>query len=139
MTTLKVKLTYPYESWPLARQTPGQSLLWGNIQFFINPKEELAFDYWVVFAYSPKRDNALCAPQNTLFITTEPASIYRYNKRFLNQFAHVISCQSQIKHSHLHLGCQGHPWFVEKSYDELIKQTQVEKTKKYQLSPLTKP
>ena len=124
-----IKLSYPYPQWPIARQTPRGSGIWGDYRFLIN-QDIAECDYWVIFGGLLKKEQVLCAPQNILFLTVEPESIARYLPRFLNQFAHVITCQPSIVHPSVTYRHQGHPWFVGKAYDELIALAEVPKTKK---------
>src|SRR5690606_18569390 len=56
----------------------------------------------------------------TLFITGEPNSVGTYPESFLKQFAQVMSSRDDLIHPNIIRRQQGHPWFVEKSYDELI-------------------
>jgi FkbM family methyltransferase len=54
-----------------------------------------------------------------VFITGEPETIGGYGQRFLDQFSHVVTGRRDLQHPGLIRRQQGHPWFVEKSYDEL--------------------
>lgn len=129
---IKVKLTtYNYD--PLIRgsilkQTPNQSLRWGEAQFYFNEEIEKC-DYWVVFDYLPKEETTSCPKENTIFIAGEPSSIKKYNEKFLNQFSKIITCQRRIKHPKTYYMAPGHTWRPEKSYDELSGNDKVEKSK----------
>ena len=138
----KVKLTFPYPSWDLLRQTPDSLGVWGDFKFYINENIEDC-DYWVVFNHLlSEEETVICSPKNTIFLTAEASSIQLYDHDFLNQFEYVISCQERIKHKHLTLFHQGHPWHVgrrqsshknesfTKSYSDLISMTPPEKRKK---------
>jgi len=37
---IKVNVSTPFPEWPLPRQTPGQTGIWGNCQFFVNQQLE---------------------------------------------------------------------------------------------------
>ncbi len=108
---IRVKLTTNFPEWPLIRQTPGRAGLWGACRFFINePVEEC--DYWVVYDDVTAPEATRCAPENTLLITGEPASVKTYPARFTAQFAHVLTCQRGIKHRGVMFRQQAMPWMV---------------------------
>lgn len=123
-----VKLTFPYPDFPILRQTPGVSGRWKDYIFIIN-KDLAECDYWVVLYSLPTIEAATCSPQNTIFFTGEPSSIQSYNQNFLEQFAHVVTCQREINHPQVTYLHQGHPWFVGKTYDELLNLKTINKTK----------
>lgn len=115
---LNVKLTTCAPHWPWARQTPGGSLVWHDIRFHVDTEVE-ACDVWIVFESLPAAQATVCSPDRTVFITGEPDSIGNYSQPFLDQFARVVSGRGDIDHPGLLRRQQGHPWFVEKSFDEL--------------------
>ncbi|MNJ97622.1 Glycosyltransferase family 10 (fucosyltransferase) [compost metagenome] len=138
----KVKVTFPYPQWDLLRQTPQSSGVWGNYKFHINEDIE-SYDYWFVFNHLLlDKEFANCPRENIVLLTGEPFEISQYEQSFLNQFAHIITCQREIKHKSVTYLHQGHPWFVganykngsysdfTKSYDELINLKTIKKTKK---------
>ena len=133
---IDIKLSIPTPGWPLSdqknpylRQTPHNSGVWGNYRFFVNMPIEQC-DYWVVFGDLEDKTESCCCPKNnTIFITGEPPSLTHYDQDFLDQFSHVISSHTDIKHENLYNYIQGHPWFVNKSYDELISHDTILKTK----------
>jgi hypothetical protein len=124
---IDIKLSIPRPGWPLAdqiqpylRQTPHNSGIWGNYRFFVNEPVEQC-DYWVIFGNLEKnKELCYCPPDNTIFITGESPSFTHYDQQFLDQFSHIISCHKELKHKNLYNYIQGHPWFVNKSYDELM-------------------
>lgn len=83
---VRVKVSTSFPGWPLARQTPGASSVWGDYRFMIDqPIEEC--DWWVVYEGPLKVEHAHCPPENTVFISSEPPSLARYPRPFLEQFA----------------------------------------------------
>ncbi len=80
-----------------ARQTPGQSLRWGDFQFVINPSDGV-FDACVAYGAAPRDVSIACPPDRTLLIIPEPPSIKLYQPGFLNQFHTVITCHSDTPH-----------------------------------------
>jgi hypothetical protein len=105
----RIKLSHPFRSRYLTRQTPGSRGVWEDCIFFIDEEVEEC-DYWVVYEGLKRDEHTRCSPQNTIIITGEPPSIKDYNPRFLAQFGTVITCNPNINHSHVILGQQSQPW-----------------------------
>ena len=125
----KVKLTFPYK-WPLMRQTPNWSGIWGDYEFLIDDSLNEC-DFWIVFSkHELKKEFVRCPPENIILLTWEPFSIEQFSEMFLKQFALVITTQREINHQNVKFNLCGHPWFVGKSYDELMAMKPIEKTKK---------
>lgn len=139
---LRVKISNVYPSWPIQRQTPGSSGVWGDIEYHIN-SDIKECDFWVVCEGVSKEEVVTCSPENTLLLTTEPPTVKKYENRFINQFHHVISPHKNLKHKNVIHCHQGLPWMVggkyqsnngwlaefEKDYDELKAITQFKKDK----------
>lgn len=123
---LNIKVTTCAPKWPWARQTPSSSFVWEDIRFHVDTEVEDC-DAWVVFESLSSKQTTICPPNRTIFITGEPISVGSYTSAFIEQFSHVVSGRDDIEHPHLIKRQQGHPWFVEKSYDELINMSPVPK------------
>lgn len=115
---LDIKLTTCAPTWPWSRQTPKGRLEWGPFRFHVDQPVERC-DAWVVFESLSAPDATVCARENVFFIAGEPDSVGSYKPAFLQQFAHVISGRNDLQHPGQIRFQQGHPWFVEKSFDEL--------------------
>jgi Glycosyltransferase family 10 (fucosyltransferase) C-term len=95
---IKVKVTHPYGNWPLARQTPNNSGIWGECQFFINDDTKEC-DYWFVIDNLYKEESVISNPKNTIIITLEfPEIRPEINIKFLKQFDTVLTYSRQINH-----------------------------------------
>ena len=112
MVTVKIS-NNAFPKWPLLRQTPNASGIWGACKFHIND-DSRECDYWVVYGELKSTEVAYCPPENTILITTEPSSIEQYSSRFLSQFATIITCHRGLEHSNVIYGQQGLPWHVGK-------------------------
>ncbi len=137
----KVKLSLPNNASHLERQSPDFSCRWGDYQFFIN--DDLAdCDAWVVCESLPSAIlTASCPKDATILITGEPESVWRYDRSFVKQFAHVITCQQSLQGAGVHHTLQGHGWHLglyqaherglgcAKNYDELSAMSTIPKTK----------
>jgi hypothetical protein len=124
-----VKLTFNYD-WPFFRQTPGNLGIWGNYKFIIDPNLQEC-DFWVIFTeYGLEKDLCKCNHSNIIFIPCESYNTsVHFSQDFLNQFGKVITVQKEIQgHNVIHFQ-NAPPWFVEKSYDDLINLIPPVKTK----------
>lgn len=128
----KIKLTtfdhIPSIKKDFPKYTPNLSGKWEDFEFFLNEKLDQC-DYWIVSECLPQKESTICSKKNTIFIAGEASSIKRYNKKFLNQFSHIITCQRRIKHHHVHYTAPGLSWFSKKNYDELISSNKMKKDK----------
>jgi hypothetical protein len=114
-----VKLTFNY-NWPLFRQTPNFSQIWGDYKFIIddNLKE---CDFWIIYTdYGLIEETVQCNPKNVIFI---PGECYntspKFSRKFLDQFGTIITVQREIKHKNIIYSHNANPWFIGKSFDEL--------------------
>lgn len=100
------------------RQTQGHSLMSadGNCQFFID--EDIADpDFWVIQGKGVREEKTChVAPENTIFLATEPKSVLRYPKSYLRQFGHVCICQDDVRidngFTKVHYTPAILPWFI---------------------------
>lgn len=129
----KVKFTFPYPEWPVLRQTPNSLGIWGDYQFFLNDKTITECDFWLIFEGVSIDETVKCDKRNIIFIGGEGSSTGFYSKAFLNQFGRVITCQDRIEHPNKSLYHTANPWFVGKTYDELISTNYVPKIKNLSL------
>jgi hypothetical protein len=124
-----VKITFNYD-WPIFRQIPNEDQIWEDYKFIIddNLKE---CDFWIIYSdYNIQRDRVLCPPENIIFIPGEPKSVSgEFSKSFLKQFGLVISSQTGLKHENVILSHNANPWFVNKSFNELLNLKDIKKTK----------
>ena len=87
-----IKISYIHPTWPLFRQTPGNSGRWGNCTFVLN-KEVDECDAWVVINdLKGSVERTKCPPGRTLLVNEEPPSMKEYPQKFLSQFALIATC-----------------------------------------------
>jgi hypothetical protein len=124
-----VKLTFNYD-WPLFRQTPNFSQIWGNYKFVIDD-DLTECDFWIIYSdYNLLPEKVKCPPKNIIFIPAEGYNTSpRFTQKFLNQFGLIITVQRELKHKNIVYSHNANPWFVGKSYDELMLESAPEKTK----------
>lgn len=125
-----VKFSFPYPKFPVTRQTSNSLNVWRDYQFVMNDDTLKEADYWVVFEdLLSLEEKVICPKENTIFITGEGTATGGYDIKALSQFNHIITCQKQIRLPNTHYFHTANPWFVGKSYQELITQKEVKKTK----------
>lgn len=125
-----VKLTFNYD-FPIFRQTPNYSQIWGDYKFIIsNDIEEC--DFWVIYtSYNlALKETVRCNKNNIIFISGEAKDTSpKYSQKFLNQFGAVITVQRELKHKNILFIQNALPWFINKSFDELNNKIEPKKTK----------
>ena len=124
-----VKLTFNYD-FPIFRQTPNFSQIWGDYRFIID-ENLVECDFWIVYSdYKLISEKVKCNPKNVIFI---PAECYntspKFAQKFLNQFDTIITVQRELKHKNIIYAHNANPWFINKSFDELISAESPKKTK----------
>lgn len=110
------------------RFIPGRTPRLGDLEFVFD-RDARTYDWLVVYDDLPLPDDGrfsrwterlACRRENTLLITTEPASIKAYGKGFIRQFGHVLTSQEPfaIPHPGAIFSQCALIWFYEKSHDE---------------------
>lgn len=132
----KVRFIFPFD-FPLRRQFPSnQKSSWNDYEFcFEDTYEE--YDHLLVYNKLEETFDLKCRKGCTVFIPAEPYSIKRFNKSFLNQFDHIITHQSQIKHKSVFISHNGYPWHLEKSHDDFLSENVVKNCKENKILIIT--
>jgi len=125
---INVKLSTCAPLWPWLRQMPRGKTEWGPFRFHVDC-DVSDCDIWVVFESLEESEIVECSPERVIFIAGEPDSIGSYQPEFLKQFFYVISGRQDLVHPRQLRIQQAHPWFVEKSYDELLQMPPIAKTR----------
>lgn len=139
MKKIKVSTTFP--EFPIIRQTPDETGIWGDYQFYMDQDIDEC-DYWIVYDGVSKPERATCPKENVILIAGEPQSVKKYPQGYLNQFSSVITSQNDMRHKNKILSFHPLIWFVgrrvidkenrveySKNYDELKSINNIEKTK----------
>jgi hypothetical protein len=130
---IKVKVTTPwnhtnYESRLPANQIPNNQIP-ANYQFFFNDNSA-DYDIWIVWGGLTETKTIInCARDNLIYLTDEIHEQRSFNQKFLNQFAAVITCRTDLQHDRIIHTHELNTWVVDRSFDELFKEDYVEKTK----------
>jgi len=127
-----------------SRQIPGGSRI-GNCEFIFDLEAD-TYDWLVVYDDLPRfvdrkrhyhREPLACSQRNTILITSEPSSVRRYPRLYLDQFNYVISSQEPnfIKHKgQVYTQC-GLRWYYGlgsrrmRSIDDIIAHPQLKKSR----------
>lgn len=114
--------------WGYDNQTPGNSSKWGNFEYRINRKGISESDYVVVHDDIDQSLTQKVKVGGLVLVIGEEKAIKNYNQEFLNQFDLIISSRDDIHHPHVIRSHYLHPWWVKKTYDELISMKSVKKS-----------
>lgn len=137
---IKIKITMGSSGFPAQTQLPHMQPFWKDCQFFVN-QEITECDFWVVWGTMYKTESVICPPENIIFISSEPPTIYKYEKKFLDQFNTIITCHKETGHKNPIYWQQSLPWWLghdltkndsvhpETTYDALSKNDYIGKEK----------
>ncbi len=112
----KVKIT-PYRKGLgsiMYRQTKSgnRMSLDGRYEFYVNEPVDSP-DFWFVQGKGlSSAETSLVARENTVLLTTEPASVLKYPRSYIRQFGHVCTSQPSLRHSGKIVTPPILPWFV---------------------------
>lgn len=106
------------KDWPLARQTPGRTGQWGELEVVQQPVR--ACDYVVVLNRPSWPVDVLCPPANVWALVLEPANeYYRPLHAGDRAAARVYTTDDSRTGDRFRLTYPPLPWQVRRSYDEL--------------------
>ena len=126
----KIKVKLSPESFQKSFTEQYGSLLEGydNCEFHCDPNINDC-DYWVILHDFKYHGHACCPQNNTIFVTGEPVTVKKYSRKFLKQYATVITAQESLPHSHVIQTHQALTWGFHKTYDEIIHMQPFDKNK----------
>ena len=145
---MRIKVsTHELRGSPFIIQTPGMAGRWDDAEFFINDRNCVDCDHWIVMEEVKTEEECVCSPDNVWFIMEEPKDINVYGQDFLNQFANVITSQDIEGSFKVFHEQQSIRWFYgwdainsrySETYDSLSKEEFPSKTKLISLISSTK-
>jgi hypothetical protein len=102
------------KAWPWDRQIPSHDRVWGDTQYMFEDVQGERPDWLVVYDGWPAGSEFLTAVpvQRRILVCAEPQSFHRYQTRYLQQFGHVITSQSKVKHPGVIRSQVGINWFA---------------------------
>lgn len=111
MIKIKISSGVPELSSLFLRQTPRNSGIWKNCQFFVNEHVERC-DWWVVCHNSALRqpETAVCDPEHVVFISMEPTE-GSIPQAFFDQFSKLVLCDRGVIHPDVRYE-NGTTWWV---------------------------
>lgn len=87
-------------------------------------------DYWIIWGgIKNEREKAVCPPQNVIYLTDEVHEQRFFNKYFLEQFAAVVTCRTDIRHNRVIPTHELNTWIVDRDFDWLYSQKDIPKSK----------
>jgi hypothetical protein len=101
-------------------QTPNNDGVWGDTEFRFDDDSTTQCDWWVVIEDPLERQSAICPANATVLVISEPEDVRRYPPPYIDQFAHVMTCQEYISHRQKHSCPAAGPWHLRgMSYSDL--------------------
>jgi len=97
---------------PWARQLSVERFARDGIRFCFGDKNLDGFDYCVVYGDLPPRFKLTTPKCRAIFVSGEPAHVYRYSEKFLAQFGTVITSDRQTIHPNCLFMQAGLPWHI---------------------------
>ena len=99
-------------------------------KFYFDDKNEEEFDFWIIWGgIKNKTETTVCPSQNIIYLTDEVNEKRFYYQGFLNQFAAVITCRTDLQHTKLINNHELNTWMVQRNYDSLSKSNNIPKSK----------
>jgi hypothetical protein len=87
-------------------------------------------DYWIVWGgIKQEKEKAFCSPQNVIYLTDEVHEQRFFNKHFLEQFAAIVTCRTDIRHRRVIPTHELNTWIVDRDFDWLYSQKDIPKSR----------
>jgi hypothetical protein len=87
-------------------------------------------DIWIIWGgLKHENETVICNPNNIIYLTDEVHSERLFNKKFLDQFAAIITCRTDLQHNNIIASHELNTWMIEKTFDEISAEKTFEKTK----------
>ncbi|MEJ7627564.1 MAG: glycosyltransferase family 10 [Ferruginibacter sp.] len=97
---------------------------------FIFDTTVIECDYWIIWGgIKGVEETTNCDPSNIIYLSDEAHEERFFNKYFLNQFASIITCRTDIKHRSVIPTHELNTWLIKKSYDQIYNENFIPKTK----------
>jgi hypothetical protein len=106
-----INILTPFKDETFIRQLPS-SLADEGFIFSENNDEDRVWDMLIVYEGLKYPKDIKCKQGGLVFISGEPPVSMAYSSFFLNQFDHLITSHSKIKHKNNHLIQQSLPWHI---------------------------
>jgi Glycosyltransferase family 10 (fucosyltransferase) C-term len=110
-------------TWPWARQLRSTDGTWGSSSYTFALDSADSHDWLVVYSAWPQVELRTTIPRSRrIFVSGEPESFHRYQNRFLDQFATVITTQRCTRHSGAVYSQPAINWFAGVQFQDNPKQ-----------------
>ena len=101
------------EGWPWSRQLPTLKHEWGDTAYLFSTSVGNRPDWLVVYDGWPSTGLKTIVPvERRILFCAEPKSFHRYQPAYLNQFGHVVTSQTSVRHPGVIQTQVGINWFV---------------------------
>ena len=87
-------------------------------------------DFWIIWGgIKAAKETAICNSANIIYLTDEVHEQRFFNKKFLDQFAAIITCRTDLEHSSIISNHELNTWMVDRDYDWLHADREIPKSK----------
>lgn len=87
-------------------------------------------DFWIIWGgLKTATETANCAPENIIYLTDEVHAERFYNQQFLNQFAAVLTCRTDLNHKNIIATHELNTWMIDRNYDFVTNNKIIPKSK----------
>ena len=122
-----IKVSTPWSHIDFNTRIPTNS---ENKYKFIFDESELEVDFWIIWGgIKGLKEKTVCPPENVIYLTDEVHEERFFNKYFLNQFAAIITCRTDLQHKRLLPTHELNTWMVDRSFDFLSSNQDIPKSK----------
>ncbi len=99
-------------------------------QFIIDDIKCVECDFWIIWGgIKSISETVVCNPNNIIYLTDEVHEKRFFVKKFVDQFAAILTCRTDLKHKCIIPTHELNTWMIEKDFDEVVSQHVFNKTK----------
>lgn len=108
---MKIKFISPHNSLPWLRQTPLNDGVFDGARFSLDENDQ-DYDFLVMYDSVNGDISPSVSKERTIFVSSEPPNVKRYNNKFLAQFGCVITSDTATSHPNIISSHSALPWHV---------------------------
>jgi hypothetical protein len=126
---IKIRLSSPWTHIDFNQHVPS-SPVFGSYQYDFEPGRG-EYDYWIIWGgIKGTSEEVICPPQNIIYLTDEVHDQRYFNQRFLDQFAAIVTCRTDLNHRHIVPTHELNTWMIDQDYDFVSAPHLIPKSKK---------
>lgn len=125
---LRVKVSTPWTHIDFSKRVPQDST---NQQFVFDFSDTCKeCDFWIVWGgIKSFQERVYCPPENVIYLTDEVHEERFFNRYFLEQFAAIVTCRTDLEHKRIIPSHELNTWMVDRNLDFLSAKQDIPKSK----------